>query len=43
MMGELRVRVLYCVESCEVPKKCSAAQCPSVCRRAQCAHSNRRQ
>lgn len=24
MMGELRVRVPYCVESCEVPKKRSA-------------------
>ena len=26
MMGELRVRVPYCVESCEVPKQRSAAQ-----------------
>lgn len=42
MMGELRVRVPYCVESCEVPKKRSAPQrsaaqasgCVGVCRRA---------
>lgn len=40
-MGELRVRVPYCVESCEVPKERSAAPspcvCVCVCRRAQCA------
>lgn len=47
MMGELRVEgtVLYCVESCEVPKQSSAAQrppgvCVCVCRRAHGAQQS---